>query len=315
MVSRLEHSLRAHAAAALCVATLCAQPVVAPSPARACSGPFFVDIATVPRTGDTGVPLNALIRVDDRLRDRASLDVELVPTGAAGDTITLTLTLDADSGYFVGLPSAPLAAMTSYDVRLARETFCAVATASLSLLPPECGAGVVDDSTVVIASFVTGDAADQDAPVIGAGVPTVGFGERLVCDSVGACCSMFSVRIVEADASAWEASDDVAVAGYHVYRDGEFVSSFRSDPFPASGWQGCSGTPPSTDLQPGSYQVVAEDYAGRVSAASAPVMVGNGCGDDGAAQCTVRVTPRRSRAPAAFLWGVLGLAVLRTRRR
>ncbi len=280
------------------------------APVAACSGPFFPGIPTVPLDGSMDVPTNASIRVADMLGGRASLDIELAATGAPG--VVVTLTRDAETAFFVGTPDASLLPETMYEVRVNRPFFCAHLFGSIS---SECGPTQSDDVPVVISTFHVGTAMDNAAPESGMGEATFSFGE-VVEPGPSTCAHHDPTRSyvwVTPDETGWVATDDVGIAGYHLLRDGEVIARYQSSPFPR-GVVACQGFVEGDPLLPGTYQVIAEDYAGNQSMLSAASTLIDPCPSDTAQGCSTRVgAPYSPRQLGVFALVVLG-ALLRCRR-
>lgn len=254
------------------------------TPAAACSGPFFDGVPAVPAINSVGVPTNALLRVGVAWNDdRTSLEVELRPDG--GDAVPLTLVLDEVTGYFVGAPAEPWLPDTHYVVMMRRRDFCAY------VYPGEytggCAAGLPSDSWIEFTWFDVGTQADDASPQGGTGEATFSFGERMdIGYTTCAGDEPKSYYWVTSDDAGWVATDDVGIAGYHIVHEGTVVARFQARPFPSE-VVGCTGSF-SVQRRPGTYQVIAEDYAGHQSMLSTASTLSDPCVAESTSGCSVR---------------------------
>lgn len=280
---------------------------LAPAAGRACSGPFYDGPDTIPRVDARNVPVNALIQVAVDGRAESTLDVELSIGGEAGTT--LTLARHPDRPYFVGAPESALQADTLYEVRVPRATYC-------SWVPPgyitnDCNGDALNDGPVALTSFQTGSLVDVTSPTIGEGQAVFSFSELVRIE--GSSCAggpRGTYLSVRADDTGWVASDDGGIAGYFLVHEGVQGNELHPTPFPSRAMR-CSGEVGEVGV-PGSYQVVAMDYAGNVSMLSAASTVPDGCPSSPA--CAAAPAVQRA-SPVPRLLALAGVSLLLLTRR
>jgi hypothetical protein len=250
--------------------------VLAEPRAGACRDPDYALESWKPDDGATGVPTNVQARVThagSTGHDDLAGDLAIRPAGGAPVAATITVLRNAGGPQrvFIVRPGAPLAPHTTHEL--------------LGRVRPNCAHDCAADPPVVLATFTTGAGPDTTAPTF-TGIERIDV--TAIPDFHRCLCGPGEGAIL--DVRHGEASDDSAVAGYHVYFDDQLVSAAGTRGHAFCDTYPTLGLPDVTFFKRGAgrgrYSVRAVDLAGNEDQNLASVSLDLAC-----APVACRLTP------------------------
>jgi hypothetical protein len=279
-------------------------------PALACGALPCAQINDVqPGDGNTGVPLNAEVRVlyfgawaQDTAQSSCSLGplgIRLAASGEANIDLTGTAfrRAAAADAWVVAKPTGPLLANTEYHVQVMRSG-------------DAYGCDCQEAEWTTVSSFTTGSVADDDAPLF-TGADSFRYGDRVDTDSD--CGSFKAIPAIPHATAATDASPGLR---YDIYvndvLEHRYVENLGTPSESSSIYVNCGTTSLITDtlVTPGArVEVRAVDIAGNTSASNAGSEISVSCAPaepapPGASTEVAREDPQPSAQPACTLsWG------------